>query len=391
MLFLFKTRIEELTDKMYQELKSTPLEERYYEEFNILNCGNDLNEFLNRIEQVLKYNDNSKEVNEVFYWIFDRLATFDEGDENWDAEYLKGFIFNGYTKVLTDFILDVAFAFGWKKNLAMKKALDYYEISYKVCDDYSEVVKKYGVNELSNIILGRTEPPIEFVECGLTGGFTIVLGSEGEYIQLIYNKVDSVFEYNVNPYGDSYCLPLHNVEIADDFSSLSFDILCGSYDVYNFIAQYESDKAIFRLFKDLISKGVPKNKVKANHCDFSLTMVKGMLYNFESTAYDELHQSVQFDQGLSVSLGVKGFDSKGNMCWDSVESLLPVSEKFLLFNNEESYSSNEIEKIELNKQQLKVITVNNGEYNYPILTTDLIFEMLLEIFLTRREFVSQYS
>ncbi len=101
---------QQIIEQMYADLGNTAVEDRFFTTRNIEDCSADLDAYIKKLLQ----HPDSKSIAKNIKWIFRSLSTFKQEDES--PEFLWGFIYNGYTKELTDFILDTAFAFGLEKG-----------------------------------------------------------------------------------------------------------------------------------------------------------------------------------------------------------------------------------------------------------------------------------
>lgn len=386
----FKNSKQSIIDNMYRKLENTTPENRYFNEKNIQDCADHLDTYIDKLITSSDSDKKDKEISKSIRWVYDRLSTFGKGDKKWGIEYLMGFIHNGYTNELTDFILKAAFAAGWKKNKPVIKKTDYFRIEYRTTYDYSDVIEKYGYDRFVKFITEEEKRPPEFKNHGFTGDCTLVIGAKKFWVSLIFNTDKRLFEFNANPYGDSNGMPILNVEVADDYSSLSFDLLSGSYKSYQFLAQYESDKVFFKLFKQLHGKGISKSTVKANHCNIELEFESGMLSKLDTTTHDDKNNIIPSAEGKNVYLLIQGFDEQGEMGSCAEGAPLIVSEKFILINFKGEYSRHEISQISFKNNILEIIT-KDKTFTYPIETIPLMMQTLSEVIKTREPFVSRYG
>lgn len=384
-----KNKKQPIVEAMYKELAETPAEAQCFDKQNIEDCAKDLDSYLDKLVAASTSEKKDKEISKSIRWIYDRLSTFGEGDNKWDAEYLMGFIYNGYTNELTDFILEAAFAAGWKKNKPIIKKTDYFRIEYRTAYDYSDVIMKYGYDQFVKFITEEEKRPPEFENHGYTADCTLVIGAKKFWVSLVFNPDKRLFEFNDNPYSDSHGIPILNVKVADDYSSLSFDVLSGTYKSYQFVVQHESDKVFFKLFKQLHGTGIPKSTVQANHSHIKLEFEDGMLSTLKTMAHDDKNNIIPSADGKSVYILIQGFDAKGEMC-DSAEDASVVSERFILLNYQKKYSRHEIVNVSLKDEVLEVVTTDKT-FTYPIETIPLMLEVLNEAIEVREPFVSRYN
>lgn len=369
-----KANKQQIIKQMYSDLENTAEADRFYTTGNIESCSADLDVYIKKLSQ----NPDSKSIAKSIKWIFQSLSTFQQ--ENESPEFLWGFIYNGYTKELTDFILDTAFAFGLEKGRLKK-------------------IK-------SNIVHLKHNPHS-------TEWFRIYIGSTSNSgVILDYNKSTSLFEYLENPYGESYSLPIFNLAINEDHTELSFDVLAyGAYKTIMFQAQHPTDSILFKTICDLHKREQLKSAPQPDYCSLELELTKGMLTRLTTMNYDATNRIINmFTEGTGIKIFVQELDSNG--CFQSRDNIASpeiVDQKFVIVDAVPHWKYYEIDRLNMQQDIISVFTkpqqfeYENDErknviahdtasrtINYPIKSYDLIKALLHELLGSRKPFKSRF-
>ncbi|QEC43987.1 hypothetical protein [Pseudobacter ginsenosidimutans] len=366
---------QRIIDQMYAELENTPVEDRFYTSGNIESCSTDLDTYIKKLSQ----NPDSKSISKSIKWIFQSLSTFNQEDES--PEYLWGFIYNGYTKELTEFILHSAFAFGLQKG-------------------EPKMIRPANIHLKHN--------PHS------TDRFRVYIGStSNDGIVLDYNVRSSQFEYLENIYGESYGLPVFDLTINKDHSELSFDVLAsGVYETITLKAQQPTDSVLFNAVYSLHNSEQLKNDPPPDHCSLELELTKGVLTRLTTMNYDTNNRIINmFTEGTGIKVFVQELDANG--CFRNSDNMAShpeiVDEKFVIVDAVPNWKYYEIDELVMqqdiisvrtkkqrfeyeNDERKKVIAHESAGRNisYPIKSYDLIKALLHELLLLRKPFKSRY-
>ena len=185
------TQKDQIIAQMRAELLATATEDRYYTEENITDCNAHLEAFLAQLEKAGQAPDKQTYLSEAIQTLCEQLSTFNDPEEEEMPEYLWGFLYNGYTVELSNFIREAALVYGLKP------------IPNEI--------------KISNCYLNLAD--FDY--------FSVVLGGDEEenFVRLEYDPKAHQFYFDENPYGDTYPLPLYNVQLNADYSELSFEVL----------------------------------------------------------------------------------------------------------------------------------------------------------------------
>lgn len=366
---------QQIIEQMYTDLENTAAADRFYTTRNIENCSADLDAYIEKLSQ----NPDSKSITKNIKWIFRSLSTFQQ--ENEDPEFLWGFIYNGYTKELTDFILDTAFAFGLEKGK-------------------SKTIK-------SNVVHLKHNPHS-------TDRFRIYIGSTSKSgVILDYNKSTSQFEYLENPYGESYGLPVFDLVLNEEHTALSFDVLAsGAYKTIMLEARQPTDSVLFKTIHYLHKNEQLNSAPQQDYCSLELELTNGMLTRLTTMNYDASNRIINmFTEGTGIKVFVQELDANG--CFQNSDNMTShpeiVDEKFVIVDAVPDWKYYEIDGLSMEQDVISVRTkARQFEYgneerknviaretvsrtiNYPIKSYDLIKTLLRELLGARKPFKSRF-
>lgn len=370
-----KANKQQIIRQMYTDMENTAEADRFYTTRDIESCSADLDAYIKKLSQ----NPDSKSIAKSIKWIFQSLSTFQQ--ENESPEFLWGFIYNGYTKELTEFILSTAFAFGLEKG-------------------------KPKTIRPTIIHLKHNPHSID--------RFRVYIGpTSNSGIVLDYNVRSSEFEFLENIYGESYGLPVFDLTINEDRSELSFDVLAsGAYRSITLKAQQPTDNALFSTIHSLHKNEQLKKDPPPDHCSLELELTKGMLTRLTTMNYDTNNRIINmFTEGTGIKVFVQELDANG--CFQNSDNMTShpeiVGRKFVIVDAVPNWKYYEIDDLVM---QLDVISVRTKyrqfEYenderkkvvahetasrtiNYPVKSYDSIKALLHELLRLRKIFKSRF-
>ena len=336
-----KNQKEQIISRIYHDFENTKETDRFFTIKNIEDCSSNLDKYISLLAKSHESKNQQKGIAKNIKWIFKQLSSFKSEYE--EPEFLWGFIYNGYTNELTDFILNAAFAYGFEKSKPK--------------------------NIKSNIIYLAHNPHYGDI-------FRIYVGStDNSGVILLYNRKTAHFEYNENPYGDSYGLPIFNLKNNDDFSEVSFDVLTqGSYKTMVLKAQKSIDKVFLKAIYMLHKNNAFKNQTEPDYCQIELETKKGMLFNLSTTNYDSTNHIISmYKEGTGADIFVKELDSTG--AFQNSDNLTPhpeiIAEKFVIIDAVPKWKYYEVDSLNL-KDDTITVTTKNKKYEYKEGTYDVI-------------------
>ena len=275
------TQKDQIIAQMRAELSATVEEDRYYTEANITDCNADLEAFLAKLEKSNQVTDKQTYLSEAIQTLCEQLSTFNDPEEEEMPEYLWGFLYNGYTVELSNFIRDAALAYSFETPASTVIALNNCSVEI---DDFD--------------------------------WFSVVLGNEeDEFACLEYDPKTHQYFYDENPYGDAYPLPLYNVQVNTDYSELSFEVLSKwKIERFQFLAQYPSDKIWIKAVYDLHIQKNLLNRREKHWSTITLGTEKGKLFELRTTQYDnEGHIIPSAEEGGGFSVFTMGINEKNQL------------------------------------------------------------------------------
>ena len=314
------TQKDQIIVQMRAELLATATEDRYYTEENITDCNTLLEAFLAQLEKADQAADKQTYLTEAIQTICEQLSTFNDHEEEEMPEYLWGFLYNGYTVELSNFIREAALAYGFETPAPTVIAL--HNCSVEI-DDF---------------------------DC-----FSVVLGNEEDnFVCLEYDPKTHQYFYDENPYGDAYPLPLYNVQANADYSELSFEVLSKwKIERFQFLAQYPSDKVWIKTIYDLHTKQILLNRREKQWSTITLGTEKGKLFELRTTQYDnEGHIIPSAEEGGGFSVFTMGINEENQL-----QSRNEVADTKILF--EKTFFRDAREE-EWRLYELQNITIQNG-------------------------------
>ena len=314
------TQKDQIIVQMCAELLATATEDRYYTEENITDCKAHLETFLAQLEKTDQATDKQTYLVEAIQTISERLSTFNAPEEKEMPEYLWGFLYNGYTVELSNFIREAALAYGFETPAP------------------------------TVIALNNCSVEIDDFDC-----FSVVLGNEeDEFACLEYDPKTHQYFYDENPYGDAYPLPLYNVQVNADYSELSFEVLSKwKIEHFQFLAQYPSDKVWIKAIYDLHTKQTLLNRREKHWSTIRLGTEKGKLFELRTTQYDnEGHIIPSAEEGGGFSIFTMGINEENKL-----QSRNEVADTKILF--EKTFFRDAREE-EWRLYELQNITIQNG-------------------------------
>ena len=315
------TQKDQIIAQMRAELSTTIEEDRYYTEENITDCNAHLEAFLAQLEKADEAPDKQTYLAEAIQTLCERLSTFNDPEEEEMPEYLWGFLYNGYTIELSNFIRDAALAYGFE------------------------------IPAPTVIALHNCSVEIDDFDC-----FSVVLGGEEEekFACLEYDPKTHQYFYDENPYGDTYPLPLYNVQVNADYSELSFEVLSKwKIERFQFLAQYPSDKVWIKAIYDLHTKQALLNRREKHWSTITLGTEKGKIIELRTTQYDnEGHIIPSAEEGGGFSVFTMGINNENKL-----QSRNEIADTKILF--EKTFFRDAREE-EWRLYELQNITIQNG-------------------------------
>jgi len=366
-----------IINQMLADYAEASEEDRYFSIKNVEDCANDLDQY---IELLLKSNKQQKEISKSIKWIFKQLSTFKQEQE--DLEFLWGFIYNGYTDELSNFILEAAFVFG------MERAK-------------SKIVKT------NNFYLKHNPHTLD--------AFRLYIGSTANNgVILEYRKEKGCFEFVENPYGDSYGMPVFDLQISDNYTELSFDVLtAGAFKTIVLKAQKPVDSILLQAIGTLNNKNAFLTPPVPDFCNLELELTKGVLTCLSTLNYDKNNSIINmFTEGTGMKILVQELDANNKFQHSDDLASHPaiVSEKFIVIYAVPNWKYFEIDELTMtgttvsvrtgrqkfayeNEQRNNVIAaeIENLTLNYELRTYDFIRTILADVLRQREAFKSRFD
>lgn len=316
---------QKIISQMYSDLENTKEADRYFTILNIEDCAANLEKY---VELLSKANNQQKEISKSIKWIFKSLSTFKEESE--EPEFLWGFIYNGYTVELTDFILNTAFEFGLVRAKSKNIKTNIFHIKHN--PHYLDTVRIY---------------------VGSTSNSGVVLE---------YKKNKSCFEFLENPYGETYGMPIFNIKCNHDYSELSFEVLtAGTFKTINLNAQKATDKVLLNAIWNISQKNPFSNSPDPDCCNIEIELKNGVLMHLKTLNYDKNNKIINmFTKGSGMLVRVQELDATGG--FQSSDNLNPhpeiVGQKFIIVDAVPNWKYYEIQKLEMINNVVMVTTKN---------------------------------
>ena len=324
----FITQKDQIITQMRAELSTTIEEDRYYTEENITDCNAHLEAFLAKLEKSNQATDKQTYLAEAIQTLCEQLSTFNDPKEEEMPEFLWGFLYLGYTKELTDFIREAALVYGF--------------------EPVANEIK------ISNCYLNLAD--FDY--------FSVVLGGEEEenFVRLEYDPKAHQFYFDENPYGDTYPLPLYNVQVNADYSELSFELLSKWKIVrFQFLAQYPSDKVWIKAIYDLHSQRVLLDKYqKSWSYIITLHTENGQLKELRPVLYDENGDAIYiFQENGGFDVFPMGINEEGELQGKHIiTDTKIVDEKVFFADHRTEWQLYELQNITMQKGKITLISTD---------------------------------
>ena len=326
----FITQKDQIIAQMRAELLATTEEDHYYTEENITDCNAYLEDFLVKLEKSNQGTDKQTYLAEAIQTLCEQLSTFNNPEEEEMPEFLWGFLYNGYTIEISNFIREAALAYGFKP--------------------ISTVIELYYCR----------------VEIGDFDCFSVVLGGieEENFVCLDYDPDTHQFYYDENPYGDPFPLPLYNVQVKADYSELSFEVLSrDKLQHFCFLAQYPSDKVWIKAIYDLYTKQVLLHRREKQWSSITLVTENGQLKELRPVLYDENGEAIDiFQENGGFDVFPMGINEEGELQGKHmIADTKIVDEKVFFADHRTEWQLYELQNITMQKGK---ITLTSTEKRY---------------------------
>ena len=326
----FITQKDQIIAQMRAELLATTEEDRYYTEENITDCNAHLEDFLVKLEKSNQGTDKQTYLAEAIQTLCEQLSTFNNPEEEEMPEFLWGFLYNGYTIEISNFIREAALAYGFKP--------------------ISTVIELYYCR----------------VEIGDFDCFSVVLGGREEenFVCLDYDPDTHQFYYDENPYGDPFPLALYNVQVKADYSELSFEVLSrDKLQHFCFLAQYPSDKVWIKAIYDLYTKQVLLHRREKQWSSITLVTENGQLKELRPVLYDENGEAIDiFQENGGFDVFPMGINEEGELQGKHmITDTKIVDEKVFFADHRTEWQLYELQNITMQKGK---ITLTSTEKRY---------------------------
>lgn len=326
----FITQKDQIIAQMRAELLATTEEDRYYTEENITDCNAHLEDFLVKLEKSNQGTDKQTYLAEAIQTLCEQLSTFNNPEEEEMPEFLWGFLYNGYTIEISNFIREAALAYGFKP--------------------ISTVIELYYCR----------------VEIGDFDCFSVVLGGieEENFVCLDYDPDTHQFYYDENPYGDPFPLALYNVQVKADYSELSFEVLSrDKLQHFCFLAQYPSDKVWIKAIYDLYTKQVLLHRREKQWSSITLVTENGQLKELRPVLYDENGEAIDiFQENGGFDVFPMGINEEGELQGKHmITDTKIVDEKVFFADHRTEWQLYELQNITMQKGK---ITLTSTEKRY---------------------------
>ena len=319
------TQKDQIIAQMRAELLATAAENRYYTEQNITDCNAHLEAFLMKLEKSDQATDKQTYLAEAIQTVCEQLSTFNDPEEEEMPEFLWGFLYNGYTVELSNFIREAALAYGFKP------------IPNEI--------------KISNCYLNLVD-----FDC-----FSVVLGGDEEenFVRLEYDPKAHQFYFDENPYGDTYPLPLYNVQVKPDYSKLSFEVLSrDKLQHFCFLAQYPSDKVWIKAIYDLHTQKIVLNRREKHWSSITFATEKGKIIELRPVLYDENGEAIDiFQENGGFDVFPMGINEEGELQGKHmIADTKIVDEKVFFADHRTEWQLYELQNITMQKGKITLIS-----------------------------------
>lgn len=297
---------EAIIQHIYIDWKETSEENRCFSEENIQKCSEDLDNFIRKMQKYQQNNAPQSDYAEAIYEICENLATFNQEDE--EPEYLHGFLYDIYTEELSDFIRETAFEHGFELPETEIIATNVFSLRHS-----SEFRYEY---------------------------FSVYIGEDDQNgISLLYDSDRHRFEYNENPYGDAYSLPIYNFRGGE---AIHFEVLSqGRYRNIKLVAQHPQDgvwlKMLAYLHQNSVFPTFP-DRAPADFCDIELETKRGKIATLRIINKDDKGYIIpEFQKGAGIEILTYEVNEKGELQSEYLVNRPKAVDKKLFLFGEEPY------------------------------------------------------
>ncbi len=323
----FITQKDQIIAQMRAELSTTIEEDRYYTEANITDCNTHLEAFLAKLEKSNQVSDKQAYLAEAIQTLCEQFSTFNNPDEEEMPEFLWGFLYNGYTIEISNFIREAALTYGFKP--------------------IPTVIELYYCR----------------VEIGNFDCFSVVLGGEEEenFVSLEYDPNTHQFYYDENPYGDPFPLPLYNVQVKPDYSELSFEVLSrDKLQHFCFLAQYPSDKVWIKAIYDLHTKQVLLHRREKHWSSITLATENRQLKELRPVLYDENGEAIDiFQENGGFDVFPMGINEEGELQGKHMIADTKIVDKKVFFTDHRTeWQLYELQNITMQKDKITLTSTD---------------------------------
>ena len=321
----FITQKDQIIAQMRAELSATIEEDRYYTEANITDCNTHLEAFLAKLEKADQATDKQTYLTEAIQTLCEQLSTFNNPEEEEMPEFLWGFLYNGYTVEISNFIREAALAYGFKP------------ITNEI--------------KISSCYLRLAD-----FDC-----FSVVLGGEEEenFASLEYDPNTHQFYFDENPYGDPFPLPLYNVQVKPDYSELSFEVLSrDKLQHFCFLAQYPSDKVWIKAIYDLHTQKIVLNRREKHWSSITFATEKGKIIELRPVLYDENGEAIDiFQENGGFDVFPMGINEEGELqSKHMIANTKIIDEKVFFADHRTEWQLYELQNITMQKDKITLIS-----------------------------------
>ena len=194
--------------------------------------------------------------------------------------------------------------------------------------------------------------------------FSVVLGGDEEenFVRLEYDPKAHQFYFDENPYGDTYPLPLYNVQVNADYSELSFELLSKwKIKRFQFLAQYPSDKVWIKAVYDLHSQRVLLDKYqKSWSYIITLHTENGQLKELRPVLYDENGDAIDiFQENGGFDVFPMGINEEGELQGKHmIADTKIVNEKVFFADHRTEWQLYELQNITMQKGKITLISTD---------------------------------
>lgn len=150
---------------------------------------------------------------------------------------------------------------------------------------------------------------------------------------LIYDFEDGAFKLNINPYGDKKGIPLTNIDLAKDHSTLAIEAENKSF---LFSARYKTDIVLLKLFEKLHSEKFPADLVSPDDTAIHIGIENGQIIQLSTIEYDKEHSIIPL-RGIKIKVQEYNSDGKPDAIDNTLRTLPIVSDNFVYVQGNKHY------------------------------------------------------